>query len=318
MDVNRRENFKVRDITLRDDGYHGSSGRPVIEWWYFDAIFENGYSVNTNVAVFSMGQSGVVIPILNIYKDTKPVFCRRGIRNKSKFYLSRNRPHVKYLDEEIINGTVDNKTGNWVYDVKMTVGGQRIELQFDGLMKGWKGRPPGSRWASILPSAVVKGTLTLHGKKIEVTGMGYHDHNWDADILRPERGWYWGRFRNRSLNLVWAKILSMRGKPFKLAVLNEGESNVISIKPENIRFAITRFNRDGWRRIPADFLLEVDDAGNSLFIHVVMKTIEFNHHVKTPFVNYWRFHTRTTGTISYRSRTENVDTMQILEYAKFF
>lgn len=236
--------FNVEDVTLRDDAYHKTVSNIRAEWWYFDAVFDNKFSANVNIAVFSRRNFGIVIPVLNIYKNSKPVFRRREIRCFREFSASEDGPNIVLSKDDIIKGYISKPSENWNYDISLSVGGQKIDLKFVGLMKGWKGVTPGSQWGVMLPRALVEGTITLNGKIIKVNGVGYHDHNWDFNPIVKQHGWYWGRFGGEKLNLVWANILLTRSKYYLLAVLNEGRSNYININPEKIQFDIIEYTRD--------------------------------------------------------------------------
>lgn len=309
--------FVLQDITLRDDAFHKTGDRFCGEWWYFDATFDNGYSVNVNVGVFSKGNYGMIFPVLNIYKDTKRIFCRRGLSFFRKSSASENVPLVKLSGKDIIKGCIDKDTGKWVYNVLLELSGQKVDLHFTGIMRGWKGGVPGSQWGVILPRATVNGTITLNGETIKVNGMGYHDHNWDVDFsIRRVRGWYWGKVGGDLLNLVWSKIMLPDHKELMLAVLNEGKSNYINIKPEKIRFFATNYTHDYGKKIPESFTLQVDD--NSIHIAVRMETISVVRQVRMFILNYWRYHVHITGSISYGTYKEKIDNIEILELAKFY
>ena len=49
-------------------------------------------------------------------------------------------------------------------------------------------------WLPAVPAADVTGTLTTNGQTSDITGKGYHDHNWgDELMLKMMHHWYWGR-----------------------------------------------------------------------------------------------------------------------------
>jgi len=308
--------FIPEDITLGDDAFHRSKGRFHAEWWYFDAVFDNGYSINAILMVISRRNYGIAIPILTIYKDLKLKFNRRELYCFNEFVASENIPHVKLSKKNTVTGYIDENTNNWVYDVSMEVGGQKIDLHFTGLMKGWKGETPVSKWGVILPKATVKGSITLNGEQINVNGTGYHDHNWELSLPIMQRGWYWGRVEGDLLNLVWSKIMLTKSKDFLLAVLNDDVSDYVNIKPEKIRLLDTYSAYDHREEIPDGFVLQVESEDESTYVDVKMKTIEAVHHVKTPILNYWRYHVKVAGHMSYGKRSEEIDRVGIIEFLK--
>jgi len=43
--------YSPKDISLEDDGFHGSTTSRFTEWWYFDAVCDNGYTVQMSVMI---------------------------------------------------------------------------------------------------------------------------------------------------------------------------------------------------------------------------------------------------------------------------
>jgi len=63
--------LKAEEITPKDDAFHGNSNLLDIEWWYFDAIFDNGYSVHVGFRTYHIRNSGILQERITIYKDGK-------------------------------------------------------------------------------------------------------------------------------------------------------------------------------------------------------------------------------------------------------
>ena len=77
--------FKPEDITIKDDAYHGSDYPRFTEWWYFDAVFDNGYSIELNIRVLSIIKDRLVLIYkrTDIYKDGKLIkHMRKRCRKK--------------------------------------------------------------------------------------------------------------------------------------------------------------------------------------------------------------------------------------------
>lgn len=126
-----------------------------------------------------------------------------------------------------------------------------MNLIFDGTTIGWKIETDTTCWAVPLPKATVTGTLTIHGKSITVSGIGYHDHNWGyspATVIQNQ-GWYWGRITAESLHLTWANTFASLHEQDLIAVLNKEttqqnneKTSVYCIHPKNINFTATEFS----------------------------------------------------------------------------
>jgi len=305
--------FIAKDMTFKDDGYHKTK-KIFGEWWYFDAVFENGYSVNAFIGLLSRGKLGIVLPILHLYKDKKRLFNKRELRCFNEFTASQDKPHIVLSKKDFIKGYIDKKTGNAIYEICLEVGKQKIDLKFSGFMKPWMGKTPASKWGIMLPRAKVNGTLTINGQTIKVKGIGYHDHNWEFKISPSLKGWYWGRLGNNQLNLVWSKIIRSKYKDFLLAVFNESKTKYININPKKIDFEITNYMYDQRKKIPKDFLLKIEDK--EIKLNVEMKTTGVYRHINFLFTKYWRYHVNVTGEISYKNYKEKIDAKEIIEYLK--
>ena len=63
--------LKAVEITPQDDTFHGNIKLVDIEWWYFDALLDNGYSIQIGLRIYHFRNIGIVRSIINIYKNGK-------------------------------------------------------------------------------------------------------------------------------------------------------------------------------------------------------------------------------------------------------
>jgi len=307
--------FYPEDITLKDDAFHGSDSLQFIEWWYFDAIFDNGYSIQMNVVVISIVDQYLVTARLNVYKDGEIESMQKETYIKSEFYASQSIPCVILDGKQVLNGYIDQISGEWIYDVTFEFDEVKTELQFIGTAKGWKGNTPISDWAVILPKAGVTGSITLIDKEIQVVGTGYHDHNWDVKIdACINFGWIWGKINSNNYAVVWSSIMKTRLSGQPLLVVNNGTHEYINIKPENIYITTEDFSMENWRLIPHKFTVIVNTEDVSL--HVTMTTVATNH-IGIGLIQYWRYHVKCIGSITVNSQTETINEMQTAELMRF-
>jgi hypothetical protein len=62
-------------------------------------------------------------------------------------------------------------------------------------------------WLVAVPEGAVTGTLTADGASQQVTGSGYHDHNWGN--ISPAKlfdSWWWGRGRSGEHTIIASEI----------------------------------------------------------------------------------------------------------------
>jgi len=317
-----KKNYAV-DISPKDDAFHGSKKHIAIEWWYFDAVFTNDYSIHIGFKTFTKKDRGIVSPLIEIYKGGKLELelSKRHLFRHIK--TSKKIPHVELFNKPIIKFDYDrfNKTGEWVYNVTMKIDQCEVDLTFTGISKGWKIETETESWTVALPKASVSGKIKINDEEMSVEGIGYHDHNWNYTILTVMNygiGWYWGKIRSDTFNIVWANIVKSSKKSEVLSIVNEGEKQYFNINPENIFFKAGNFVRNGRKKAPTQFILKIDDVvdGIPVLVDVKMETKEL-HGSSVLIAPYWRYHVQTTGYISVGSKKETIDSTQIMEFLSF-
>jgi predicted secreted hydrolase len=311
--------FLPEEISIEDDGFHESEASRFTEWWYFDAVFDNGYSAQMSVRLLSIIKKRLVIIFqrLDIYKDGELVVHHRKRCPLRNFKALREIPLVKLGDKQVINGYIDKNTGNWVYDLSFEINDTSANLRFEGQTQGWKGRNPGGDWWAVLvPRADVKGTINVNGKQINVSGIGYHDHNWDVRLKAAKNlGWFWGKINFKNFTVTWATIFKDMNIGQPLLVINKIKEGHINALPQNIDFIGDDLCIENGKSIPHRFVLQTNTEDATL--NVTMKVLKI-HHVKMMLrMHYWRFHVSCKGSLKVGSEYESVDETQIAEFIRF-
>lgn len=320
--ANPHHTYVPEDIDLEDAAFHSSYDRYHGEWWYFEGIFDNGYSAAVAIVIFSKGYSGRCILRLSIYNDTELEFYNTIAYYFEEFEASEEFPLVKVSGKQIMRLDREryNNTGEWVYNVSLNIDDQEANLQFTGITKGYKGEILRGWYGPVLPKATVEGTLTLNGFKIGVSGLGYHEHGWEIPLPFREWGYYWGKIVSDSFSLCWGKIMQTPWKEqSRSAVLNQDHSGYININPENFKLKVTEYTFDNGRIIPTKFILNVTDPDRSIYINATMETINIHHLGSRIGPCISKYHIRINGQISYGSFTETIkDEIQLMELGRFY
>ena len=308
-----------REILPKDDAFHGSTKHIAAEWWYFDAIFENNYSIHVGLKTFTIKNFGLISPMIEVYrKGILEVESKKWYLSKYS-YMSRDKPYVRLLDKPLIS--FDNTNGEWIYNIDFQLPLCSVKLEFIGMTKGWVIETPAESWAVALPKAKVKGNLILNGKTIPVEGLGYHDHNWNYTILTVMNygiGWLWGRITSPSFTLVWAQIEKSNGNHERYAVISIDKNSFYNISSDKITINYDKFIRDHLRKTPTRIKLRIQDTVDNTPIDVDVIMEVLNLHYNAVFTApYWRYHVNSTGTISVGSKKETVNKTQIMELLKF-
>lgn len=221
-----------------EDGIREKTGKGCFEWWYFDAHLNDETTV---VVVFMtkpiMERTGPLKPGLSI--TITPPGGKKLIQfptfPQKVFSASIDFCNVK-IGENWAKFIGTGEKG-WRYQIHAEADGLGADLLFDGLVPPWR---PGAgksyfenydhyfAWLPAVPYGSVKGKLTYGGNTYEVTGTGYHDHNWgNVGLDKVLDRWYWARAHIGDYTLIFVKQIaqekygSMRMPVFML--MKDGE-----------------------------------------------------------------------------------------------
>jgi predicted secreted hydrolase len=310
-------NFSPQDITLIDDAFHGHGPRPFTEWWYFDAMFDNNYSAQMSIRVVSTLGKGFVFKRLDLYKGGTLVSHAMQSFHLSELLASSEIPFIQMDGSTLINGTYDNSTGAFVFDVSFSFPTCSTNLHFVGCTKGWKGQTKGGVWwAVVLPRADVTGTIMVDNETINVTGTGYHDHNWDLNgkaVLNF--GWFWGKVNSMEYTVTWSAIMPSRFTMQPVMVVNEKNAGYIAVPSATIWFSSQDTRFDHFKPIP--FFFSIETMTDKVFLIVNMEVVSVQHERFMFFMNYWRYHVKCTGTFMVNGHAEPINGVFIAEYLRF-
>jgi hypothetical protein len=321
--INFNDNFD--DITLRDDAFHGTTPYPSMEWWYFDGIFSNDYSIHIGFRILSFNFFQMLKPSINIYYKYDLIVNETTLIPKYNFFVSEEKPLLQIGNNTImyVNQSNENNENYWTYHVDYNLNDVGVELIFDGTTKGWKYETLHEGWTVALPQSKVNGKISIGNEIIHVNGTGYHDHNWNFGIKTPARGWswYWGKIRSENLCFSWANIkkTGILEQTFleKIGVLNtiNGSYNVIGV--ENISITPSKFIIDNYRLIPTEFHIYAEQ--NDILIDVNMETISIHRTDPTMLtIHYWRYFVKISGIIKKGNIVDElIDVPHIIEYMRF-
>jgi len=308
--------FSPENITLEDDALHRSNSLHFTEWWYFDAVFNNGYTAQMNIRISSILNQDVLNIRLDIYREG--VLLSHEVKRYLQwdFYASTDIPFVEIQGKQVMKGFIDETTGKWIYNFQLECDKTSANLQFIGTTQGWKGSIPNGQWAVVLPKAEVNGSITIFNEEINVTGRGYHDHNWEITAFTGMNyGWFWGKINAETLTMTWAKIMNTRLWGQSLLVINKDNEGYTTIEADDIYLFTSDFHVDKGMLVPHSFTLEAYNKNFSLSVN--MEVIETHHERMFGIVNYWRYHMVCNGTINCDSYTEIIEEIQIAEFIRF-
>lgn len=212
-----REGLKAGTVEAWEDGYRTADQPDAFEWWYFDSQFDQGWTavVTFNTKPSTKPKSDLKPSVLMILGD--PEGNKRHMTaaaEPSTFEASKETCEVR-VGPSHVKG--DLKT----YDLHAEVEDVTVDLKFTRGAPSWR---PGAgitymnskktryfAWVAAVPYGTVEGTITVAGEGHEVTGTGYHDHNWGN--IAPGLGidhWYWGRAHAGEFSLIFTEIVTVK------------------------------------------------------------------------------------------------------------
>ena len=305
--------FVPTDLNLSDDAVHKTRGIGQVETWYYDAIFENGYSIVTLINYLRVLKIGVVISSLFIYKDGVLIKNIRNQNSSKYFYGSYERPYLKIKEKEIINCIIDKDTNNWIFNLNIGNNDIGTELKLERNARSWIGKTYLGSWI-VIPKFKVNGKIYLQNKKIDVYGEGYHDHN-IYPVYAPliNKGYSFGKIRAGENDITWAQVIKSKNKQ-QLIVVISSKNDIISIPSESIDFKVEDSKKDHRKIVPTKYHLMV--KYDKVDLDVTIQSINY-HHLSVPTVNYWRHHVKNIGRIKINSTINKIENLEIAEQLIF-
>ena len=313
--IKQKIKFQPHDISRVDDAIHLKNNFSYIETWYFDGYFKDNYSTVVLINTLHIDGFGIVLTGLFIYKDTKPIKTIRKRFPLKAFSGSTEIPIVTINNKKIINyKESDKKTGYWSYDISMGDRINGVDLRFVQKNKSWMGKTLLGQWL-VIPLFEVNGLLFIDGEELNVTGVGYHDHN-IYPLYAPFfiEGYHFGKIPLGKFNVTWANIRSRKGFDQPIVVINK-ENSYINIDPSNIEFITEKEIENNRKIIPEIFKISVKTDDIDLSVKSQMNNI---HNIHIPTLNYWRYHNHYQGELKIDSKNINIDLNDISELLRFF
>lgn len=102
-------------------------------------------------------------------------------------------------------------------------------------------------WSNAVPDAIATVDMTIQGKPLKFTGVGYHDENWaTTHIKNVVRSWHWGHGQVGPYSLVWFDTITRDGEEHFASWITKGgkvvgqscEPQAVVVRPwgQNVEF----------------------------------------------------------------------------------
>ena len=283
-----------------DDIAHPSGDPHAYEWWYFDALSDDGseavvvrfmqnsvYSRRYNSRL-NLGRSEAVAEapsttpsvFFAYYRDGKPVCIFLNEYSSDAFRAGSESPECVIGECSMRFESAEYGSGFSILINSPLARGRFVEAHLEWLsVESDLLSPPGAdeqnvhRWNVVCPRSDVTGRITVFdkdhpdGDAFHFRGTGYHDHISDSRWLPAaisER--HWGRAHFSDRTAVFGMFAEV-GRPDPVRVLiivRDGEAKIMPAVMKNEIYVRDKFGI----RYPAHFSLTADD-GTSLSVNTV-------------------------------------------------
>lgn len=227
------ENFAFSS-SISADVWHPQKDDKSYEWWYFDAVSDDGreaiiivfldnfiYSPRYNRETISIsGNKRCPAVSFTYFRDGQALYRSVTEFHSSDFCASEENPECRIGDSSF---RFENESYGSGYIVSINAelsGGRKIEANLEWLSIESDFAPDGfcyedrrHCWNMVAPRSDVTGRISVRtstGDAIEeyhFRGTGYHDHNLDNRWLaKTVRDWHWGRAHFADCTIVFYRF----------------------------------------------------------------------------------------------------------------
>ena len=212
-----REGLSRQDPSPREDGRRVPVRPGTFEWWYLDAHLDDGTVVVVNFLTKPMSRiRGGAAPHVKI-TVTAPDGSERRVEDWVP--PGRFRASEDACDVAIGNSTFRGDLRR--YEVHAEAGEVVADLALEGVVPPWRpgtgkmifGEDPGAffGWMVAVPFGRVSGRLSIGGVAREVSGTGYHDHNYGTVVMSDVcDGWWWSRTQAGDCTVIAVELAGAR------------------------------------------------------------------------------------------------------------
>ena len=245
------------------------------EWCYSDGHLSNGV---TFVASWHLeiDDAGALQPYITVNFATGD---RVLLDRKIRFEASQARFERERCDVGIGPHFIRSLDGLNRYELFIDPAandGYGLHLQLDRTVPSYSpgpddgSNPPGPyfRWVCAVPNSALKGTVTVGSVTHEVTGSGYHDHNWgNVPMSVLVKDWHWARGAAGGYAAVAASVRFNDGVDARnVYIADETGVLVAALGPAvGFRELAKAAQPDTGKTIGRDIVFTVEDKGSVRF-----------------------------------------------------
>ncbi|MEO5858319.1 MAG: hypothetical protein ABIR33_05155 [Pyrinomonadaceae bacterium] len=264
------DNFSFSS-SVKDDVWHPQKDDKSYEWWYFDALSDDGreavvivfldnfiYSPRYNQESTRIsGNKRCPAVSFTYFRDGKALYKATTEFHSSDFHASEERPEVRIGGSGFVMDAARYGSGYMVTVKAGLPGARTLDAKFEWLSVESDLLPEESpdqqsrhSWNMVSPRSDVTGRINVSSsydgefESIHFRGTGYHDHNLDNRWLaKTVRDWHWGRAHFADCSVVFCRFREI-GTPdarTRLILIREGLLEIRDVKMHEQRYVRDKF-----------------------------------------------------------------------------
>lgn len=268
MPTTAADNFTFSS-SVSADVWHPQKDDKSYEWWYFDALSDDGreaivivfldnfiYSPRYNRESLRItGNERCPAVSFTYFFDGKPLYKVTTEYHASEFHGSEKTPECRIGGSGFTMRTASYGSGYFV-SVNARLGGGRhlkAELEWLAVESDLSGAPFCQEdslhcWNMVAPRADVTGKIRVvrsdgvQSDTVHFRGTGYHDHNMDNRWLaKTVKDWHWGRAHFADCTVVFYRFreIADTSASTRMILVRDGEMQV-----RNVMFEEQSYVRD--------------------------------------------------------------------------
>ena len=255
-------------VLPREDGMRTDPTSEAFEWWYFDASFSDG---STAVIVFFT--KNMEDPSKKASPSVRIVITDpngKKISSEDSPGIDNFKASVDTIDVKMGNNFVKGDLSKIV--IHFEKDDVKADLTFTSKVPAWRAgsgklyydanKENYFAWLVAIPFGEVEGSLVYDGKETEVTGEGYHDHNWgNVNMIDVMTQWYWGRVRIDDYTLIFSEMLASSkfdNEKIPVFYLSKGNEVLAPSHFETMDVTTSKWVRhSGGRDYPEELVIDV-------------------------------------------------------------
>lgn len=275
----QRLGIKRDTIEVWEDGRRLAPGKGHWEWWYFDAIMDDGMVVT--IQFMTKNNKSIKqeedTPLLKCLVTTaEGVSYEQDLSFElSECSIAEGACDVRYgqnrffgdLSTYQIRVVSDGHVG---CDLKLTSTASPYRPE-TGIFELDNDPEKIYTWFCTVPGGIVEGTVELDGKPIHVNGTGYHDHQWGTTNY-PQwfNNWVWARQNFGDYFVLVFDYVSSRksgAKRIPIVFVEDKNGQIVYSSTSNVKCRVEeeQVDPESGKDLPVRIAYKFwDDAGKSL------------------------------------------------------